>query len=70
MRALAFLAGNIQNRMARQSVIDMLCAHPDPAVRLELAENRQAPRSALKRLLEDDEPDVVQAARRSLDSEE
>lgn len=67
LQSFANVVERIENHAARQGVIDMLCAHPDPAVRLELAENRQAPRSALQRLLEDAEPDVSLAARRSLD---
>lgn len=68
--SLANEVESIEDDAARQRAIDLLCAHPDPSVRLELAENRQAPRSALRRLLGDAEPDVVMAARQSLGEDE
>lgn len=51
---------------AREKVVTLLCDHPDPYVRLEMAWSVSSPKSALVRLLDDSEPDVRAAARHSL----
>lgn len=72
LQYIAFRIQYIEDETARQGVLDLLCVHPDPSVRLALAKNSDAPRLAdalrlaLERLLEDEEPDVQQAARATL----
>lgn len=63
---IALRVEDIEDEAAQRGVIDLLCAHPDPCVRLALAKNSDAPRPAMERLLEDEEPDVRQAARATL----
>ena len=67
--ALENIANNIEDipdRALRREVGSFLAGHVDPAVRLELAENSNAPLSVLRLLLKDSEPDVAAAARETL----
>lgn len=56
----------IINGAASRDVVHLLCSHPDPSVRLELAKNFQAPKAALLRLSRDADLDVSQAAKETL----
>lgn len=47
----------------RQEVIAAICRHPDPGVRLALAEHGRQERRRLRTLLRDEDPDVVRVAR-------
>lgn len=67
LKSIANSVEHIKDREVRQKVIDFLCASPDPAVRMELAENSWAPKSALEKLVNDPDADVALAARRTLD---
>ena len=60
---------DIEDKGARAAVADWLCSSKDPAVRLELAENRRAPQAILRRLAEDADLDVANAARENLEDE-
>lgn len=66
LQHMAYSVEKIANSEARKGVIHLLCAHPDPSVRLELAKNSQAPKSALVRLLTDVDPDVCLMASETL----
>lgn len=70
LQTIAYNVERIGNREARKAVIGLLCKHPDPSVRFELARNTQAPKWALELLLRDIEPDVSQTARESLGLDE
>lgn len=70
LKTVANSVEDIKDSEVREKVIDFLCSHPDPAIRLELAENSAAPHSALRRLTEDSDLDVVQAAWDSLPTED
>lgn len=68
LRHVALNVHDIADGETRKKVARLLSAHSDPYVRLALAKNDECPRSILTHLLEDPEPDVSLAARRSLDS--
>lgn len=57
---------DIRNKRARLAVIKVLCAHPDPSVRMALAQNRYAPTEALRFLARDAEAEVRLIARKLL----
>ena len=63
---VAYKVESIANEAALKGVIHLLCSHPDPSVRLELANNSQAPKSALVRLTRDADLDVSQVAKETL----
>lgn len=68
LQALAYRLDEIRNDEARREVINALLVHPDPAVRLKLAQNEHSvPRPVLELLLHDPEPDVALYASESLD---
>lgn len=70
-KALGYIASNIEdikNAKLRKEICKLILAHPDPFVRMQLAENRFAPVKLLKALLKDKEPDVVQEATSTLRS--
>jgi len=56
----------IQDKGLRREVGKLLAVHIDPAVRIALAENENAPLGVLRLLLKDSEPDVVAAAKETL----
>lgn len=56
----------ISDKSLRREVGKILAANVDPEVRIELAENENAPISVLRLLLNDNEPDVVDAAKETL----
>ncbi|MBQ7607705.1 MAG: hypothetical protein IJU76_07005 [Desulfovibrionaceae bacterium] len=56
----------IQDKKIRKCIVDMIIGHPDPEVRLALAENSMAPKKILEELLHDEEEDVVNRVRESL----
>lgn len=62
LKTVASSVEDIEDRKARAEVIDFLCSCEDPEIRLELAENSFAPKSALRRLADDPDLDVAQAA--------
>lgn len=66
LQYIAYNVENIANIEARKGLIHLLCAHPDPSVRLELAKNSRAPKSALVRLLTDADSDVCLKASETL----
>ncbi|MBQ9452727.1 MAG: hypothetical protein IJU65_05480 [Desulfovibrio sp.] len=66
---LEYVAGNVEeirSRTVRREVAKVLIAHPDPSVRLALAENCKAPEFVLKALLNDPDVDVASTARKKL----
>lgn len=63
---VAYKVDSIANDAALRGVIHLLCSHPDPSVRLELANNSQAPKPTLVRLSKDADLDVSQAAKETL----
>lgn len=66
LKAVANSAENIKDRKVRARVLNFLGSHPDPAVRLELAENYAAPQSVMERLAKDEDPDIANEAGRHL----
>ncbi len=60
----------IENKKVRKGVALYLATHPDPAIRIALAANPNAPRAAFEILLADSEPDVVAEAKDSLEIDE
>lgn len=67
--ALQYIATHvedIEDEAAQLGVIKLLRSHPDPAVRLALAQNAQAPTLAFRFLARDAETDVRLAARKPL----
>lgn len=68
IKVIANYIENIKNDTVRNKVIDFICAYPDPAVRLELAENFCAPSYAFTKLLSDSDPDVVRTAENTHDN--
>lgn len=63
LRNMARCVENIKDGQVRRKVIDFLCAHPDPAVRMVLANNRWAPQYAMDLLENDADADVAYIAR-------
>lgn len=59
LEALAREVENIEDREARKAVIALLAVHPDPEVRLALAENEDAPRLAQELLAADPDPVIA-----------
>lgn len=68
LKAVANCAEDIEDKEIRDKVINILCSHPDPAARLELAENHWAPFSVKRRLSEDPDEDVAAVARESFNN--
>lgn len=67
---LKVVAGNVEDikdKQVRAQVVELLCGHPDPIVRLELAENYSAPKSALRKLVHDPDRDVAATAAERLE---
>ena len=67
---LEYVAGNVEeihDKTVRREAAKVLIAHPDPSVRLALAENSKAPEFVLKALLNDPDLDVVATAREALE---
>ena len=62
LKTVANSVENIEDKKVRARVMDFLCSHPDPAVRLSLAENFAAPQSAMERLTKDEDADIARAA--------
>ena len=56
----------IDDEKLRIEVGEVLLHNPDPSVRLELAQNEDAPISILKKLVKDNEPDVAAEAANTL----
>lgn len=54
---------NIKDDKVRRSVIDFLCAHQDPSVRMALASNYWAPKYAIDQLKMDADADIAYIAR-------
>ena len=65
--ALAKSIEDVSSAEARKAAITMLAAHPDPEVRLALAENEFAPRLAFELLTQDTEPEIASIARGKLE---
>lgn len=70
LKAIANNVEDIKDKGLRAKVCELLCQHPDPAVRLELAENYSAPKSALRKLIHDPDKDVARTAAERLDDED
>ena len=60
--ALAREVADIEDKEARKAVVALLAAHPDPEVRLALAENDDAPRLAHELLAADADPVIAALA--------
>lgn len=58
---------DIEDKKIRGKVAEFLANHDDPGVRLELAENRYAPKKALMQLMNDADADIANAAKEILD---
>lgn len=72
-RNLLSVANNVENikdKKVRAKVVEFLCQYPDPEVRLELAENYSAPKSALRKLIHDHDQDVARTASERLEDDE
>lgn len=67
LKEIAARIEEIEDKTARKEAANFLAAHPDMGVRLELAENPEAPKAALKHLAKDAEAEVAAAARESLE---
>lgn len=63
LEALAREVENIEDKEARKAAVALLAAHPDPEVRLALAENRGAPRLAQELLAADADPVIAALAK-------
>ena len=66
---LEYLAENIEairDKRIRREVVKVLLAHPDPAIRLALVENTEAPEYAVKALLDDNDADIAATAKKEL----
>ena len=59
---------SVENRKAQEKLAKLLLKNNDPAVRLELAQNPQAPKSVLKELARDSEQDVAANAKYNLEN--
>lgn len=70
LQAIANNVEDIKDKKVRAKVCEFLCQYPDPAVRLELAGNYSAPKSALRKLLHDPDRDVAKTAAERLDDED
>lgn len=57
---------HITDAAAQKALLHLLTTHPDPTVRLALADNCEAPREALEALCADADADVARTARVSL----
>ena len=69
LETIIYIAKNIEeilDKNVRRTVATALIEHPDPSVRLALAENSSAPAYAIKALLSDPDIDVAATARREL----
>ncbi len=63
---MCYYIESIEDKALRKDAGRTLARHPDPSVRLALAENCEAPAEVLRLLLADAEPDVAETARQSL----
>lgn len=61
---------DIENENARIAIGNFLITHSDPYVRLELANNKHAPKEMLQKLLLDSDADVQECARKSLEEKD
>ena len=68
LEALAYHVDDIEDREARKAAVALLAAHPDPEVRLALAENSDAPRLALELLAGDADPEIAALAGEKLEN--
>lgn len=69
LETMRYVAGNIEDirdKEVSRKVAKTLLEHPDPSVRLDLAENCRCPTKVLKALLDDPDFDVASTARREL----
>lgn len=66
LEAIADYIEGITDTELQKKVTDILLQHEDPKLRIRLAKNLDSPRYAYDILLNDSEPDVVAAARRTL----
>lgn len=57
----------IKDAKARDKIGKFLLAHPDPEIRLSLAENWDAPKNILKTLAKDEDEDISAAAKDNLE---
>lgn len=70
LSSIADSVEDIRDRKVRARVVEFLYDHPDPQIRLQLAENISAPESALRKLASDPDQDVARAAAKNLDEED
>lgn len=66
LKQIANAVEDIESIKAKKAVINFLASHHDPSIRLELAENNAAPTYAFKLLLNDNDADIVQTAKKAL----
>lgn len=64
---LAGRVDDIEDAEARKAVVTLLANHPDPAVRLALANNENAPRLAFELLAADGDPEIAALAAEKLE---
>lgn len=69
LQRLASSIEDVADRSVRMTLARFLAGHPDPAVRLALAENRWAPAEVLSLLFDDADPDVAILARQNAEEE-
>ncbi|WP_165076324.1 MULTISPECIES: hypothetical protein [unclassified Desulfovibrio] len=67
LQDLAGRVGDIEDVEARKAVVTLLAHHPDPAVRLALANNGNAPRLAFELLAADADPEIAALAAEKLE---
>lgn len=54
----------VKNKKARQKLEEVLLNHPDPEIRLKLVDNPQTPKKVQEKLMNDQEKDVAEMAKR------
>lgn len=66
LAVLAYRVEEIKDTAARNAAVTLLATHPDPEVRLALAENYEAPRLAFEMLASDTDPEIAALATEKL----
>lgn len=68
LEVLAYHVDDIEDRDTRKAAVSLLADHPDPEVRLALAENDNAPRLAFELLAADADPEIAALAVEKLEN--
>lgn len=69
LETLAYHVHDIEDRETRKAAVTLLATHPDPEVRLALAENDDAPRLAFELLAADADPEIAALAAEKLEND-